>query len=211
MSSAPSVISVCAGHNALSPLKDAFPRKRGQLSKRGKTRKLQLARSLMLGSKSVSASTWYNFISCGTAPGTKHSVRALNCIQGSFLQVYAFPSAANSQTPSCPNRVSAPELRCLFAVPGSYFHRSVFNRIRSADDAALKYGRNFSPNNRRGHSAPPRMSLVEATPGVHPAKARPRPYRQDAVIRPARGRRCSSRVSSAMLVRDSRTSSATRY
>jgi hypothetical protein len=25
-----------------------------------------------------------------------------------------------------PNRVSAPELRCLFAVLGSYFHRFVF-------------------------------------------------------------------------------------
>jgi hypothetical protein len=35
-----------------------------------------------------------------------------------------------------------------------------------------KYGRNFSPNNRRGHSAPPPRSLIEAAPGVHPAKAR---------------------------------------
>ena len=47
---------------------------------------------------------------------------------------------------------------------GSYFHRSVFNRIRSADNAALKYGRNFLPDDRRGHSAPP-LSLVEAAPG----------------------------------------------
>jgi hypothetical protein len=36
-------------------------------------------------------------------------------------------------------------------VLGSYFHRSVFNRIRSADNAALKYGCNFSPDDRRAH------------------------------------------------------------
>ena len=42
------------------------------------------------------------------------------------------------------------------------------HKIRGSRD--LKYGRNFSPNNRRGHSAPPRLSLIETAPGVHPAK-----------------------------------------
>ena len=74
---------------------------------------------------------------------------AVNLLCLSFRRQFA------QLTPSCPNRVSAPELRCLFAVLGSYFYRSVFNRIRSADNATLKYGRNFSPDNRRGHSVSP--------------------------------------------------------
>jgi hypothetical protein len=44
---------------------------------------------------------------------------------------------------------------------GSCARGFVFNRIRSADNASLKYGRNFSPDYRRGT----RMSLVEAAPG----------------------------------------------
>ncbi len=40
-----------------------------------------------------------------------------------------------------------------------YFYRSIFNRIRSADDVALKYGRNFSPDNRCGHDALPPFAV----------------------------------------------------
>jgi hypothetical protein len=41
----------------------------------------------------------------------------------------------------------------------------------AANYAALKYGRNFSPDNRRGHSAPPPRSLVEVAPGIYPGVA----------------------------------------
>jgi hypothetical protein len=88
-----------------------------------------------------------------------------------FSLRFSFRRQFAQQTPSCPNRVSAPELRCLFAVLGSYFHRSVFNRIGSTDNAALKYGRNFSPDSRRGHNTPPVMSLFEADADVHPVNA----------------------------------------
>src|SRR5215467_14618496 len=49
----------------------------------------------------------------------------------------------------------------------SYYHYSIFDRIRSADRTAVEFNRDFPPV----HSP----NLIEAAPGVHPAKARRMP------------------------------------
>jgi len=62
---------------------------------------------------------------------------------------------------------------CVAFSPSAVFTFTVASPTAyTADDAAFKYGRNLSPDNRRGHSAPPARSLIEAAPGAHPAKAR---------------------------------------
>jgi len=46
----------------------------------------------------------------------------------------------------------------------SHYHYLIFDRIRSADRAAVEFNRDFPPV----HSP----NLIEAAPGVHPAEAR---------------------------------------
>ena len=73
-----------------------------------------------------------------------------------------------------PNRVGdALNLRCSFATTSFDFYYPAFNRIGSVNSAPVKSSRNFYPVSRlRRHNAHPAhtLSLIEAAPGVHPAK-----------------------------------------
>ena len=74
-----------------------------------------------------------------------------------------------------PNRIGdALNLRCFFTTRGFDFHHPIFNRIRSVNSAVVKSSRNLYPVSRLRHGASPAhtLSLIEAAPGVHPARAR---------------------------------------
>ena len=78
---------------------------------------------------------------------------------------YAFPSAASSRNRKNPTKLDPLHPPPLISRPAAFAHHySIFNRIRSADRAAVEFNRDFPPL----HSP----NLIEAAPGVHPATAR---------------------------------------
>ena len=94
---------------------------------------------------------------------------------GSATFFYAFPSAANSRNKRAAIQIALVATSCAaFSPRSSHYHHCVFNRIRSFDGRSLKCSRRFLPDERIGHGASPQkaISLFEAAPGVHPAKAR---------------------------------------
>ena len=62
-------------------------------------------------------------------------------------------------------RIGIPELRRLFAAWCFHRQHSIRNHIRSVDRATIKFGRDLAPDSQHGGI------LIEAAPGVHPAKA----------------------------------------